>query len=279
MRDLSDFFPDSIRHREFDTDESRQQEITERTNILDTYQPYLDALQGAVLKKRIEINEFVHGDQEDTVWQDQYQDSLIDRLKKVGGPLIEAGGPTKEGYALVDVARLPKKLITTNIVRVIPEFTGFDSTDSGLRPDVQTDVRAMPLRDSGVGALFVSCLGGLPKFNRDNNDLESRKETTEALRGHALKEAWRIIEDGGYLVWQGGKKADIAQALDLGFHPVTMDREMYYSDSGHVEEVWHVVMQKPLSGAVAPKFSSYEPSPEAQGSFESGHDKDVLEQE
>jgi len=155
--------------------------------------------------------------------------SVEKKLKELEGPFVEVAGPTTEGYELVNLNKLDKKLFVSNLR---------DSPWRG-KIDFRSDVRKLPIIDNSVSALFVSNLGGPQfdspeefkqlrnKFFSEKRDLIDKKEIKKfiklsniefrKLKNEAIKEAFRIVEDKGLLIWQGGDKEDIIYAEHLGF--------------------------------------------------------------
>jgi hypothetical protein len=75
---------------------------------------------------------------------------IVEKLKLVNGPFVEVAGPTDGGYKLVDIQNLGKKVITSN-------------QWANGKIDFQASSTELPIKDNKVGALFVSCLGGMQK--------------------------------------------------------------------------------------------------------------------
>lgn len=118
-------------------------------------------------------------------------EDLIHRLK----PFIEIGGPSKDGD--YDICCLPtyrargKQVWVSNIERCLYGGNAYDV-------DFVSDGRSMPLTDGAVGAVFASCM---------------IRET----RCNIIKEAARILEPGGTLVWRGFQSEDLFYAKVHGF--------------------------------------------------------------
>ena len=132
-------------------------------------------------------------------WRGEESFTVEEALNNVRGPLIEAAGPTYGGFAFIDSSKLRKRMYVSDLV-----------PDRNV--DFAADATKMPFADNSVGSLFISCM-----------PIDKRVQS--------LQEAERIIEDDGYLVWQGGYPTDVRKALDLNFVPKQASlREGYYLD-------------------------------------------------
>lgn len=156
------------------------------------------------------------------------------------GAFIEIAGPTEQGYAMVDFARLEKKVWESNVYDGTPlydtqtgEFIGYDQ-----KVDFQADVRVLPFADGTIGAIFCSHLGTL---TQKQETLEEGLTQTRDLREHALHEAFRALEKGGLLIWQGGTQHDLHVANHVGFALRAADR--LTDDRGH--ERLNLIFEKP----------------------------------
>lgn len=152
---------------------------------------------------------------------------IYEKLKQVRGPFIEVAGPTEGGYRLVDVQQLGKKVYVSN--RSTSWARG--------KLDFEASATDIPAKSESIGALFVSCLGGRQKDDPEeliklekkidklgwlsDKELEEYRklshESKRRLRNTALQEAFRVLEDKGVLIWQGGAKEDYEKALEMGF--------------------------------------------------------------
>jgi len=154
---------------------------------------------------------------------------LTAALNATRGPIVEVAGPTTAGFAAIDAARLEKPVLQSNLMAGLPlwgDRIEQDDAAFGVRPyhgpptpsmvkagmarapkwlvgrvDFQADATALPLRDKVLGAVLVSCL------NRPS-------------RPGALREAARVLEAGGLLVWQGAFAEDLLLARSLGLELV-----------------------------------------------------------
>jgi hypothetical protein len=150
--------------------------------------------------------------------------SVYRTINNLNGPLIELGGPTDEGYKQVDLSKLDKRLFVSNLLPGFPYYDTKTGEFLGYRGkiDFQADATAIPIKNEGCGALFVSCL-----------PVEIRKKI--------LSEAYRVLEKGGLLIWQGGIDKDIEIAEKLGFEVMEYlkqydrDSKLYF---------WDVIFQK-----------------------------------
>lgn len=154
-------------------------------------------------------------------------------------PLIEVAGPTIEGYNLVNVNELDKKLHTSNI------FPGgyFVNTEDEIKyegkVDFQADAQKLPFKNGIVGAVFCSCLGVI--YSGQNDIL---KETAE-LRKNTLEEAFRVLTNGGVLIWEGGKEEDVKFAQEIGFKVNQFKTNKYLNkQNGLVNFFYDVIFEK-----------------------------------
>lgn len=201
-------------------------------------------------------------------------------LKNITKPFIEIGGPTAEGYDLVDLKKLNKKILESNLFPGSPVFTGLHGKSSDTinycgKVNFIADATEMPLQNDSVGAIFASYFGGShckdtalnlkdKKFKNSAysrhyppseterqqgiaippleftleqkmNEIQQRK----ILRAAAMKEAWRVLEPGGLMIWQGGDENDFNYAAKNGFGVLLIsspndpanphDKNIYYS--------------------------------------------------
>lgn len=179
---------------------------------------------------------------------------LIKLLNKVSGPLIEIGGPTKDGYDLVDFKKLNKKLLVFNLFPGNPVFIGPPGSELPTRMtylgrvDFVADAFNLPISDNIVGAIFVAHFGGshfkdlalklgrkkfsslsrkigipVPRIELPPEKITSLAREKTAMRQMAILEVWRVLEPGGLLVWQGGDKHDFRFATRNGFKALFPD--------------------------------------------------------
>jgi len=150
--------------------------------------------------------------------------SVIETIRNLNGPLVELAGPTDTGYALVDLDKLDKRLFVSNLFPGPPRYD--DETGKFLgyigSVDFQADAMAIPIKNEGCGALFVSFL----PFE---------------LGEKIFSEAYRVLQKGGLLIWQGGYNPNMKSAKELGFE-VMEYLKRYDKDSGFY--FWNVVFQK-----------------------------------
>lgn len=148
---------------------------------------------------------------------------VYEALKQVKGPYIEVAGPTEGGYMLIETEKLGRKLTISNQ----------SASWAKGKIDFEANATDLPMKDGSIGALFISCLGGMQKddseelkklefksrFSKKESALYEKLsyESKRRLRDGALQEAFRVLEDKGLLIWQGGEKEDYIKALELGF--------------------------------------------------------------
>lgn len=195
--------------------------------------------------------------------------NIEEKIKELKGPYIEIAGPTAKGYELIDVNNLDKKLYVSNL---------YDSSRRG-QLDFRGDVKRLPIKDASVGALFVSNLGGsqsdssseLKKLRgmlfSEKRDLVTNKEMEKysqlsrdeqrQLKDEAIKEAFRVLENKGLLIWQGGDKGDVVAAERLGFVRKiiknTLDRDMLNKSPQLLGSDYDCVFEKVLLEAIKEK--------------------------
>lgn len=153
-------------------------------------------------------------------------------LNHTRGPILEVAGPTREGYPMIDPARLKKRVWLSNLFSGLPLWIRESAVDRlvsqpgyrrfegpmpraaervGMRPpnvlwgrvDLQADGTALPIRPGSVGAILISRLNG-------------------PARNGAMREAYRALEPGGLLIWKSVGAGDLQFALSLGFELVAM---------------------------------------------------------
>lgn len=186
---------------------------------------------------------------------------LDEAMARVSGPYIEVAGPSDPEYQTIDVKNLKKKLISSNLFPGAPRFYGNDFFYYG-KVDFQADAQQMPIREGGVGAVFCSCLGEVGEEMRRTMGIDKNKYPTETgeLRANAIHEAWRMIEPGGFLIWEGGTKKDLGLAESMGFQIVKLREEKtnIISRGGVLVPGFLIaaVFQKPQENHDAPSIKS-----------------------
>lgn len=173
-------------------------------------------------------------------------------LRKLQAPFIEVAGPTREGFVFhdldetgelkkIDLAK-EQKVFVSNLYSGKPEFEKGGFVQFYGLVDFVTDARITPIRGGSIGALFCSCLGeissgGVEKImeKAENNVPVIEKERSKKdphdllydvtqLRKDTMDEAWRILREGGYLIWQGANLNDLDYAKKKGFTVVQSER-------------------------------------------------------
>ena len=93
--------------------------------------------------------------------------------------------------------------------------------------DLLADATKLPLADNSLGCLFASNLPG---------DIDEE----------VIREASRVLEPGGILVWQGGETQDVAQAELAGLKVVQYQKFETYNSQRRVGKFysWNVIFQK-----------------------------------
>lgn len=122
---------------------------------------------------------------------------LEDLISSTHGPTVEIGGPTEGGYHMgKDTTWHPVPDYITNVSPERPTLYGQDIGSQDINLILEAD--KMPFAAASVGVVFAS---NLPR----------------EVRMPMFQEVCRVLEDGGYLVYQGGLEEDIKKAGELGF--------------------------------------------------------------
>lgn len=140
------------------------------------------------------------GARETIIYKDENFD-VYDRLSEVKGPLIEVGGPTDNGYDLVDTSKLDKKIYVSNLFPGAPyfekgKFIGYEGP-----VDFQADARDLPLKPESVGAIFLKALGEV-ETTKDETPAVEKLAQQKKLREETLAEAAKMLEPGGVLLME-----------------------------------------------------------------------------
>lgn len=127
--------------------------------------------------------------------------NLTEAINNTKGMFLEVAGPTPIRYKQIeDFSKINKQLTVSNItpgVKLYNPFTGeYVGTTGSV--DLRADATLLPLEDSSVGALLVSCLPVEPAKN-------------------AIKEMQRVVENKGVVVWEGGSEKIMKTLLENGF--------------------------------------------------------------
>ena len=158
------------------------------------------------------------------------------------GSLIEVGGPTQEGYDLVDINSLNKKLFVSNLTSDVQKWDDREKSAQHLgKIDFKADATSLPLKNGSLAGILGSNI-------------------SEERSNEIFIEAKRVLKDNGILVWQGGVIKDLFSIKNLGFDLKQIKIQIYYrsewgfepsqnSDERRVEEgdrglVFSAVLQK-----------------------------------
>lgn len=185
---------------------------------------------------RVAFETYKKPKQEIKDWKEKDFDALK-RLAETKGILLEVAGPTEDGYELVDINKLPKKLFISNIAPGKPQFdpeTG-KFIGYGGKVDFVEDATKMTFNENSVGAVFCSCIGSINVEGLQQDDI--RKKT--------IKEAFRVLEPGGLLIWQGGNEEEFSFARECGFRMVQCKTTEGEYKSGEKAFVYSYIFEKP----------------------------------
>jgi len=168
---------------------------------------------------------------------------LQNEINKRQGIFIEVGGPTKQGFISLEGITLPKEPIISNISST-PPGTATKEEVKLQHPKIKliADATSLPFPDNSIGLILASCL-------------------PSRIRSSTLAEAYRVLEPGGLLIWQGGRIEDLAEAKRIGFKlqqyrkvvkRIAKERLRFYLPHRKVYThndrfyifTWHVVFQK-----------------------------------
>ena len=119
------------------------------------------------------------------------------------------GGPTPQGFEILDAVELPQRNAVSNIKNGIFFYhnNSWGLVDS---VDLRVDIAALPVADSSLGMLLASCIP------------EADKEYGDGLRASLVEEASRVLEPGGLLCMQGARWTDMLYAQRHGLDPVKL---------------------------------------------------------
>lgn len=120
------------------------------------------------------------------------------------GPFVEIAGPTEDGFELVDVGILDKKLIVTNIEPGLPLWSLDGQKFIVGHVDQQVDATNMPYKGGSIGIILCAALNLGEVF---------------------FKEAKRVLEPGGLLILDHLGSEYPEQIANLGFKNVRLMAE------------------------------------------------------
>ena len=155
--------------------------------------------------------------------------NLHETIQQTTSPLVELGGPTPQGYELVDFDNFPDKQIL--IINIDPQTVkrDLDNRNYSISPekkrvDLQADATKLPFEDQSIGVLFASAL-------------------PIDIHADIFRDAVRVLSPGGIMVWEGGREEDINLAKNNGLELVQSNKTIYDEDY-----ILALVFQKPLEG-------------------------------
>lgn len=175
----------------------------ERT--LGTAEPEYEYHKTVILGDNLEPDQVAHDYDAETdiplmnEW-DRPEVDLQAELNSRQKPFMEFGGPTYDGFQIIEGLQMPQKVLVSNIEPGYPLFVDGRKRLVG-RVDQVADITEMPLENESLGAVFASAI---------HADLHAK----------ALAEAARVLEPGGLIFWQNGKAGDLELAKDAGLEVV-----------------------------------------------------------
>ena len=124
------------------------------------------------------------------------------------GVSMEFGGPTNRTTEKNILAGFSPDIVT-NIIKQPPGF----SDESIDQIDSLADATEMPVADSSLGSVHISCMN---RFNEPG-------AIGSPIREKAIDESARALKDGGFLVWDGGFLGDYDRMIQNGLVPTYME--------------------------------------------------------
>jgi len=170
-----------------------------------------------------------------SLWSEK-EFNLQQKLYELPGPTIEIGGPTRDGYMLLDDIELPQPLFVSNIQTKQPVI------DPG-ELDFMADGCKMPVADNSVGLVLGSGITGISEEyaqnrrpGREKVSLAAQQEYEDFIQGRELgthfnqriaiiKEVSRILVRGGLMIFTVGAK-DMEIAKHNAFEPVQIHTQI-----------------------------------------------------
>jgi len=152
----------------------------------------------------------------------QAQDFDVDvAIANVEGPAIEVAGPTLSGFHMLSrekVTAAGKDYYVSNVYDGLYEMLSWEPPRFAKTASVDfvADAQSLPFADASVGLIFASCL-----------PIDIRKGT--------IREAARVLELGGLLLWQATFIDDFKDAQAAGFELVAYEWEMPTKVLRHIE--------------------------------------------
>lgn len=154
---------------------------------------------------------------------------ILPALQKNNGPFIEIGGPSPNGYRLVDLAEVHKatgkKIVVTNLSTEQLRQPVPESMRNALEIGGVADVRNLPYKEDSVGAFFSNALGFY--------------STPYLFRYSA-----RVLEKNGLLVAGYMSGLEVADALRLGLELKAYSTHINQWSDGYESRIWQTVFQR-----------------------------------
>jgi hypothetical protein len=93
----------------------------------------------------------------------------------------------------------------------------------------------MTFNEKTVGAVFSSCIGSINVEGLQQDD----------IREKTIKESYRVLEQGGLLIWQGGNEEDFTSANKCGFRLLQCKITKGKYASGEKAIIYDFIFEKP----------------------------------
>jgi hypothetical protein len=122
-------------------------------------------------------------------------------IQAAGGTVLELGGPTSRGWMLLD-PEIPEPTIVTNINNPVPKYDPMTGAITEYDPvDKAIDATAIDYPDRSFACVMASYLP---------TDIHDK----------AIPEAYRILSDGGILIWRPNAENIFKHKVEEGFECV-----------------------------------------------------------
>lgn len=183
---------------------------------------------------------------------------LAEYMRTLGGPIVEIGGPSTDGYYFIDGLDLPTKPIISNVQEDghSIDTSSPDAIKQRQLVDLEIDGTNMPFDDASVGVIMMSHMShtddsylNLPQHEQEELLPITAKNTDQAIRemariaNNSLKpteiqfsqrtqiylESFRVLQPGGLLITDG-ESVDIEVLEHIGFELVKKLQHLGWRD-------------------------------------------------